>query len=146
MGRTGPLRSIREYGGVAAAFLVALTLIGVALAPDPPRNDRVTIRTPRPTPASTPVPVTITPRQQDWHQVARFASDRSGNTERFIVGTKWRLLWDARDDAFDLLVYNDVGGTIDPGAISGSVLHRPGAHYLAITSSQPYEIIVEDWR
>jgi len=95
--------------------------------------------------AATPVPKGYTPEPQDWHEVARFASDRTGHTERFIVGTKWRLCWDARDDDFALLVYSDDGGMIDPGATGGSVLHRPGAYYLSVASTQPYVIIVEDW-
>lgn len=94
-----------------------------------------------------------------WRLVERFSGSSIKNTSNFdIKGEEWRIRWstepgkygdmnfqiyvhDASDDSLKDLAANVIGAASDESVIRGA-----GRYYLKLNTSQPYEVIVEEFR
>jgi hypothetical protein len=118
-----------------------------------------------PAPETTAAPIETTqpvaeapPPEAKWRKVKTFKGEQNKNTETFgIAAQEWRISWAAdpgRGDNgnFGLMLYTEAGSMQDSlaniiGKGSESTMERgAGQYYLTIVASEPYAIVVEEYR
>lgn len=92
-----------------------------------------------------------------WNEVIRFTGSNMKNTKKFdISSNEWRIKWDTEPgkhgdmnfqiylhgtDGFPQIIANIIGKGNDE-----TYIYEKGTYYMTINTSQPYTIVVEEYR
>lgn len=127
--------------GVLLVFVVGGLIMGVLLrAGDAPQQAAISVEA------------------REWVEIARFQGNGTKDTETFTTPDEWRISWVTKpaEGAYgiglftvwvkrangslldDLLAANVTGADQD-----STIIRRAGGHYLSVSSTQPWEIVVE---
>ncbi len=92
-----------------------------------------------------------------WVNVAKWNGNGSKTTEKFTVGSEWKIVWDTKPGPygamnFQIYIYDDQGNisgvaaNVIGSSSDESFQYQSGTYYLQFNTAQPYQVKVLELR
>lgn len=99
----------------------------------------------------------VAPREAgNWIDVASWSGKSIRSTEKFTVGSPWKIVWDTRPGDlgamnFQIFIYGEdempgVAANVIGADQDESIQHKAGTYYLQFNTAQRYTVKVLEWR